>query len=35
LQLGEDIREYVFTIPNETNLELPAPIQKRLKAMGL
>ena len=35
LQLGEDIREYVFTIPNEANLELPAPIQKRLKAMGL
>jgi len=33
LQLGEELREYVFSVPNAETLELPRPIQERLKTL--
>jgi len=34
LQLGEELREYVFSVPTTQTLELPRPIQERLKTLG-
>jgi hypothetical protein len=33
LQLGEELREYVFSVPTAETLELPRPIQERLKTL--